>query len=90
MQDMQDKQDIKLCKNCKYYSKEYITHVCKHELSVLTPKSVNHVTGYTTSAIYRDCYKMRYMSNCGEEGDLFEEREDLVYKIIKFFKKVKP
>lgn len=86
---MQGKQDIKLCKNCKYWSYEQSANVCKHELSVLTPKSVNHVTGYTTSAIYRDCYNMRYMSNCGEEGDLFEEREDMLYRAIKFFKKVK-
>lgn len=86
---MQDNRGIKLCKNCKYYSREYSADTCKHSLAVLTPKMVNHVTGYTTSATYRDCYNMRYISNCGEEGKLFEEREDITYKVIKFFKKVK-
>lgn len=89
MQDKQDKQDIKVCKDCKYWDYEYSTNICKHDLAVIIGKEVNRVNGSVSKPMYRECGYMRYVGKCSEEGKLFEEREDLVYKVIKFFKKVK-
>jgi hypothetical protein len=80
-------QDIKVCKNCKYWSYESSLNVCKHSLSQIQQREINLITGSVIKESYRECSNMRFYTNCGEEGDLFEEREDLVYKVIKFFKR---
>lgn len=86
---MQDKQDTKVCKDCKYWSYESSTNICKHTSALVVGEEINKINGSISKPIYKDCGYMRFYYMCDEEGKLFEEREDLVYKVIKFFKKVK-
>ena len=80
----------KFCKDCKYskaapYAGE--RYLCTHEISTTEITVGDLVVGTQTRLAYSYCSRMR-VTNCGEEGHFFEERQDLVYKIIKFFKKV--
>ena len=82
---------MKFCKDCKYslVTKSGDKYLCTHEISTTKVTIGNVVVGTKERFTYSSCSWMRITSNCGEEGHLFEEREDLVYKVIKFFKKVK-
>lgn len=82
----------KFCKDCKYSKAVPYTgerFLCTHEISTTKITTGNLVVGTKEQLTYNSCSRMR-VTNCGEEGHLFEEREDLVYKVIKFFKKIKP
>lgn len=82
---------MKFCKDCKYSKAAPYTgerYLCTHEISTTKIIVGNLVVGIKERLAYNSCGRMR-ITNCSEEGELFEEREDLVYKVIKFFKKVK-
>ena len=82
-------QETKICKQCKHWSYEQSIDVCKHELSLVTNKGVNRIDGSVQKAVYKECSFMRFYSNCGEEGILFEPKVSLLSKIISLFKKHK-
>lgn len=80
----------KFCKDCKHSKAAPYTgerYLCTHEISTTEITTGDLVVGTQTRLAYSSCSRMRN-SNCGEEGHFFEERQDLVYKVIKFFKKV--
>lgn len=83
------KTETKICKDCKYWSYESSANKCKHTLSLVVNESTNLITGNVSSAIYRDCEHMRYYSNCGKQGELFEPRVILFDKVIKLIKLIK-
>ena len=85
-EDKEMKTETKICKDCKYWSYEQSTNVCKHELSKVSGRYVNKVTGYVLKPVYRDCFYMRDCSNCSEEAVLFEPRVTLFGKVIKLIK----
>lgn len=80
---MQENKEPKICKQCKYWSYEHSTSVCRHDMSKVLDKEVNKITGSVTKPIYRECVHMRFYSNCGEEGVLFEPRVSIIKQIIK-------
>ena len=89
---------MKFCKDCKYYKIKNTkvsvfdiwrdVHTCTHNLSGRIYKHDSYVVDSKVTRMYDTCQHMR-STKCRKEGELFEEREDLVYKVIKFFKKVK-
>lgn len=80
-------QEIKICKNCKHWSYEKSTNKCKHKLALVTGEEVNRINGSLQKATYRECSFMRFYSNCGEDGSLFEPKVSMLSKVINLFKK---
>lgn len=76
----------KICKQCKYWSYEQSTNICKHEMSKVSGADVSVIDGSVSKAVYRECADMRFYSNCREEAVLFEPKEGFINKVIKFFK----
>ena len=82
---MQEQQP-KICKQCKYWSYEQSTNVCKHGLSKVSGGDVDKETGYVLKPVYRYCFYMRDYSNCGEEGVLFEPKTSLSKDFVDLLK----
>ena len=60
---------MKLCKDCKHYSKHAITFydVCTNEVAIKFIEPVRGEAHYETASIMRESKRP-----CGEEGKLFE------------------
>lgn len=85
---MQETQQPKVCKQCKYWSYEQSTNVCKHEMSKVSDVEINVINGCISKAVYKDCAMMRFYSNCGEQAVLFEPKTSILQSVVKFIKEL--
>ena len=66
-------EQVKLCKDCKYYIAKTDYHSARCEASTVETKWQDIITGaYHNTAEVKDCWEMRYGTGCGQEARLFE------------------
>lgn len=87
MIQIEDKKQLNICKNCRWYSKSILGEVCNRTKTSYT----DPVTGKVTYHAY-PCSIERSDDpgfGCGYDGKHFEPKETLAARIINFFKKGK-